>query len=185
MNSNATDVVLPPALTSSGPPSRKHSRPRMATRMGVPAVRLAVPARGRCTASRRCAPVLCAARPSIESPAATLRACRLHLASLAVAASVAVGVVSPGLAAAPAPSAPVPVLCDATCVSGLDRLELVTLPNGLKYRDIEVGKGPSPESGFQARPRRLRSADCDDSVVAEPVSDPTPPPPPRRWWSTT
>ena len=98
----------------------------------------------------------CSARASSEAPASALHACRLHLASLAVAASVAVGAVSPGLAAAPAPAAPVPVLCDAACVSGLDRLELVTLPNGLKYRDIEVGKGPTPESGFQARP----CADC-------------------------
>ena len=34
---------------------------------------------------------------------------------------------------------------------GLDKLEMVTLPSGLKYRDIVVGTGPSPEPGFQAR----------------------------------
>jgi len=65
------------------------------------------------------------------------------------------------------------VLCDAACVQvrqrgrlprradgwapparatqGLDKLEMVTLPSGLKYRDIVVGTGPSPEPGFQAR----------------------------------
>lgn len=39
----------------------------------------------------------------------------------------------------------------ARAPQGLDKLEMVTLPSGLKYRDIVVGTGPSPEPGFQAR----------------------------------
>jgi FKBP-type peptidyl-prolyl cis-trans isomerase len=40
---------------------------------------------------------------------------------------------------------------------GLDKLELVTLPSGLSYRDIVVGDGPSPPPGFQVRAASLHA----------------------------
>ena len=41
------------------------------------------------------------------------------------------------------------VVCDADCVKGLEGTELVTLPSGLQYKDIVVGKGPTPPTGYQ------------------------------------
>ena len=43
----------------------------------------------------------------------------------------------------------VPVLCDAECVKALEGKELVTLPSGLQYKDVVVGKGPVPPTGYQ------------------------------------
>jgi len=56
-----------------------------------------------------------------------------------------------------AEDSPVPVLCDAECVKALDGKELVTLPSGLQYKDVVLGKGPSPPVGYQVR-RREASA---------------------------
>ena len=41
------------------------------------------------------------------------------------------------------------VVCDADCVKGLEGTELVTLPSGLQYKDVVVGKGPTPPTGYQ------------------------------------
>ena len=41
------------------------------------------------------------------------------------------------------------VICDATCVASVDEKEMITLPSGLQYRDIVVGKGPTPPVGYQ------------------------------------
>uniref|UniRef100_A0A7R9V9D2 peptidylprolyl isomerase n=1 Tax=Chlamydomonas euryale TaxID=1486919 RepID=A0A7R9V9D2_9CHLO len=41
------------------------------------------------------------------------------------------------------------VLCDAACAEGLDKLETVTTESGLKYKDIVVGKGAIPPTGYQ------------------------------------
>ncbi|KAG2498815.1 hypothetical protein HYH03_003008 [Edaphochlamys debaryana] len=41
------------------------------------------------------------------------------------------------------------MLCDADCTAQLESTEEVTLPSGLKYKDIVVGTGASPRVGFQ------------------------------------
>jgi hypothetical protein len=54
------------------------------------------------------------------------------------------------------------------CSQSLDKIEMVTLPSGLQYRDIVVGSGPNPQPGYQARARRLATA-----PHARPVPTPT------------
>jgi hypothetical protein len=54
------------------------------------------------------------------------------------------------------------------CSQSLDKIEMVTLPSGLQYRDIVVGSGPNPQPGYQARARRLATA-----PHARPVPMPT------------
>lgn len=44
---------------------------------------------------------------------------------------------------------PVPVLCDAECNKALEGKEIVTLPSGLQYKDIVIGKGSTPPIGYQ------------------------------------
>ena len=48
-------------------------------------------------------------------------------------------------------------LCDTACTADLEKVELVTLPSGLQYKDIVVGSGATPEIGFQARSRHGES----------------------------
>ena len=43
----------------------------------------------------------------------------------------------------------IPLLCDADCEKSIESLELVTLPSGLQYRDVVVGKGSTPPVGYQ------------------------------------
>ncbi|GIL62800.1 hypothetical protein Vafri_16969, partial [Volvox africanus] len=70
--------------------------------------------------------------------------------SLAFVASAAVlaGSHSGALAAA-LPPQDIKVLCDAECSAALESVEAITLPSGLKYKDIILGSGPSPPVGFQ------------------------------------
>eukprot|EP00884_Botryococcus_braunii_P009229 jgi/Botrbrau1/18307/Bobra.0179s0036.1 len=52
----------------------------------------------------------------------------------------------------PAGAVPEPddkLLCEADCLAKLDDVETVTLPSGLKFKEIRVGKGPSPPVGYQ------------------------------------
>ncbi|XP_061353787.1 peptidyl-prolyl cis-trans isomerase FKBP16-3, chloroplastic [Gastrolobium bilobum] len=42
-----------------------------------------------------------------------------------------------------------PKLCDDTCEKELENVPMVTTESGLQYKDIKVGKGPSPPVGFQ------------------------------------
>ncbi|KDP43917.1 hypothetical protein JCGZ_20927 [Jatropha curcas] len=42
-----------------------------------------------------------------------------------------------------------PKLCDDTCEKELENVPMVTTESGLQYKDIKVGKGPSPPIGFQ------------------------------------
>jgi peptidylprolyl isomerase len=42
-----------------------------------------------------------------------------------------------------------PKLCDVTCEKELENVPMVTTESGLQYKDIVVGKGPSPPVGFQ------------------------------------
>lgn len=42
-----------------------------------------------------------------------------------------------------------PKLCDATCEKELENVPMVTTESGLQYKDIKVGRGPSPPVGFQ------------------------------------
>ena len=42
------------------------------------------------------------------------------------------------------------LLCDGDCLANLDALETHETKSGLKYKDIVVGKGPSPPTGYQA-----------------------------------
>ena len=43
------------------------------------------------------------------------------------------------------------LLCDGDCLAQLDAVETHETKSGLKYKDIVVGKGPSPPTGYQAR----------------------------------
>ena len=46
-------------------------------------------------------------------------------------------------------STPAKVLCDADCQAALKSVEEVKTASGLRYRDIRVGKGPVPPTGYQ------------------------------------
>ena len=48
------------------------------------------------------------------------------------------------------------MLCDAACMARVDSLPETVTPSGLKFRDIAVGKGPTPPTGYQARPQGCR-----------------------------
>ena len=43
------------------------------------------------------------------------------------------------------------LLCTEECQARLDGLEMHETKSGLRYKDIVVGKGPSPPTGYQAR----------------------------------
>ena len=68
--------------------------------------------------------------------------CRLHPPCLAAPHR-------PSPAAAKVEEEVIRVVCDADCVKGLEGTELVTLPSGLQYKDVVVGKGPTPPTGYQ------------------------------------
>ncbi|XP_058184409.1 peptidyl-prolyl cis-trans isomerase FKBP16-3, chloroplastic [Rhododendron vialii] len=42
-----------------------------------------------------------------------------------------------------------PRLCDDNCEKELENVPMVTTESGLQYKDIKVGKGPSPPVGYQ------------------------------------
>ncbi len=42
------------------------------------------------------------------------------------------------------------LLCDVECLAKLDSIEAQETKSGLRYKDIIVGKGPSPPTGYQA-----------------------------------
>lgn len=42
-----------------------------------------------------------------------------------------------------------PRLCDAACEKELENAPMVTTESGLQYKDIKVGRGPTPPTGFQ------------------------------------
>lgn len=42
------------------------------------------------------------------------------------------------------------LLCEGDCLTNLDAVETHETKSGLKYKDIVVGKGPSPPTGYQA-----------------------------------
>ncbi|KAI3963041.1 hypothetical protein MKW98_028981 [Papaver atlanticum] len=42
-----------------------------------------------------------------------------------------------------------PRLCDAACEKELENAPMVTTESGLQYKDIIVGRGPTPPTGFQ------------------------------------
>ncbi len=41
------------------------------------------------------------------------------------------------------------LLCDDECIANLESLQTQETKTGLKYKDIVVGKGPSPPTGYQ------------------------------------
>ncbi len=43
------------------------------------------------------------------------------------------------------------LICEADCQAKLDSIETVTTSSGLKYKDIETGKGAKPPVGYQVR----------------------------------
>ena len=52
------------------------------------------------------------------------------------------------------------LLCTEECQAQLDSLETHETKSGLRYKDIVVGKGPSPPIGYQARRRPVIPASC-------------------------
>lgn len=52
------------------------------------------------------------------------------------------------------------LLCDEECLGKLDGLETQETKSGLRYKDIIVGKGPAPPTGYQARCHPLWSPSC-------------------------
>lgn len=43
-------------------------------------------------------------------------------------------------------------LCDASCESKLEGLEMQSMDSGVQYKDIQVGKGPATPVGFNVSP---------------------------------
>ena len=43
------------------------------------------------------------------------------------------------------------LLCDEECIAKLDGLQTEETKTGLKYKDIVVGTGPSPPTGYQVQ----------------------------------
>lgn len=56
---------------------------------------------------------------------------------------------SPAAYAAGLPPEDKPRLCEAECEKELENVPMVTTESGLQYKDIKVGKGPTPPVGFQ------------------------------------
>lgn len=98
--------------------------------------------------SRRMASVCAHSAPAAPDPNEAGR--RATLTGLAAAALVLSSGCMPASAAIETETEK--VLCDAACLAALEKLELVTLPSGLQYRDIVVGKGPTPQIGYQVHP---------------------------------
>lgn len=69
--------------------------------------------------------------------------------SSAAAAAISLAIGRPLSAEAAVVEAPPRVLCDDACMEALEAKEMVTLPSGLQYRDVVLGKGPSPPTGYQ------------------------------------
>ncbi|CAN6844904.1 unnamed protein product [Brassica oleracea] len=55
----------------------------------------------------------------------------------------------PAAYAAGLPPEDKPRLCEAECEKELENVPMVTTESGLQYKDIKVGKGPSPPVGYQ------------------------------------
>ncbi|GLC76418.1 hypothetical protein PLESTF_001778500 [Pleodorina starrii] len=116
----------------------------LATQKAFCSSRPIVGGRTRTSAVRVC----CQARPAQQAADAPRRSFLQKSAALAAAAAVLVGSQS-GAVAASLPPQDIKVLCDAECSASLESTEAVTLPSGLKYKDIIPGSGPSPPVGFQ------------------------------------
>lgn len=58
------------------------------------------------------------------------------------------------------------LLCDEECLAKLDSIETQETKSGLKYKDIVVGKGPSPPTGYQACFVRVHHITCSLRRVA-------------------
>ncbi|KAG2453426.1 hypothetical protein HYH02_001649 [Chlamydomonas schloesseri] len=71
-----------------------------------------------------------------------------HTAAFTAAAAILIGS-QPGAIAASLPPQDIKVICDAECSAKLESVPEVSLPSGLKYKDIVVGSGPTPPVGFQ------------------------------------
>ena len=50
-----------------------------------------------------------------------------------------------------ADSMPTTPICDEDCAARLDSIETVTTSSGLQFKDLVVGRGPKPPTGFLAR----------------------------------
>ncbi|KAK1272013.1 hypothetical protein QJS04_geneDACA014200 [Acorus gramineus] len=79
---------------------------------------------------------------------------RLALTSRRHAISVILALSGFGFALADAKGAGLPPeekpkLCDAECEKELENVPMVTTESGLQYKDIQIGRGPSPPIGFQ------------------------------------
>ena len=66
------------------------------------------------------------------------------------------------------------LLCDEECLASLESIQTQETKTGLKYKDIVVGKGPSPPTGYQVlqhcpnlrfRPLQALCADTSSSVL--------------------
>jgi len=94
-------------------------------------------------------PAVCRSSARDVSQTAQVSNRRTVFAQLAAVAALVSLQPSAALAAGGLPVEEVKVLCDAACVSSLESIEMVTLPSGLQYRDLTVGKGPLPPKGYQ------------------------------------
>ncbi|EFJ51600.1 hypothetical protein VOLCADRAFT_103490 [Volvox carteri f. nagariensis] len=92
--------------------------------------------------------VCCQSRPEQAADAPRRNLLQKSVA-LVAAAAVLAGSQSAAALAASLPPQDIKVLCDVECSAALEAVEAVTLPSGLKYKDISPGSGPSPPVGFQ------------------------------------
>lgn len=60
-------------------------------------------------------------------------------------------------------------MCDAACMQGIDSLPETVTASGLKFRDIRVGRGPTPPTGYQVRKiiKRVLQANLINGVVRQ------------------
>ena len=61
------------------------------------------------------------------------------------------------------------LLCDEECLAKLENLQTEETKTGLKYKDIVVGKGPSPPTGYQVRQRSFRLSNAHQLCLGSKV----------------
>ncbi|KAG2438706.1 hypothetical protein HXX76_005252 [Chlamydomonas incerta] len=71
-----------------------------------------------------------------------------NTAAFTAAAAILISA-QPAAIAASLPPQDIKVICDTECSAKLESVPEVSLPSGLKYKDIVVGNGPTPPVGFQ------------------------------------
>ncbi|PNH12723.1 Peptidyl-prolyl cis-trans isomerase FKBP16-3, chloroplastic [Tetrabaena socialis] len=92
--------------------------------------------------------ICCRAQAQQECGSSPRRQLLQQSAALAAAVAILAGS-QPAVLAASLQVEESKLLCNAECTAKLESTEAVSLPSGLKFKDIITGTGPSPPVGFQ------------------------------------